>query len=465
MTVEQLGSSFRDPSGFVFRREGELLRQVNSCYASHYELLRSSGLYATLVGKEWLIEHQETERGDSEIVGAPDAYRIIRPVRLPYVSYPYEWCFSQLKDAALLTLDIQAEALMHGMTLKDASAYNVQFVGCRPVFIDTLSFERHEEGMPWIAYRQFCQHFLAPLAVMARRDVRLRHLLKSYIDGIPLDLASSLLPLRTFANYSLLAHLHLHSASQKRHQDDARSGMPKKGPFMTTRMQQALVASLRSAVDKCRSPKLRTEWGSYYEDTNYSAGAMSAKERMVMELLIAFCDDGRTVHDFGGNTGRFSRLAASLGSYVLCHDIDELAVERNYRFNKQNGIGNILPLMLDVSNPSASLGWALSERESIFERIRGDFVLALALIHHIVISNNVPLLEVAKFFHRLADRLIVEFIPKSDSQVRRLLSTREDIFPNYDIEHFREAFGQYFVLLKEQSIPETERTLFVFQRK
>ena len=465
MSLQQLAASFRDPSGFIFRRDGELYRQVNDCYAGHYDLLLSSGLYDELVKHGWLVEHREIDPGTIPEAHGTERYKIIMPAIIPYVSYPYEWSFSQLKDAALLTLSIQTLALKHGMTLKDASAYNIQFVGCRPVFIDTLSFERHREGEPWVAYRQFCQHFLGPLAVMAFRDVRLRHLLRSFIDGLPLDLVSRLLPRRTFLKYSFLSHVHLHAASQKRHQDDSRDeGATRKAARLSKTMQLALVESLTRAINKCQLPRVSTEWGNYYEDTNYSSESMSAKEMLVSELVNKYVDADETIHDVGGNTGKFSRLVAP-GRYVLSHDIDELAVERNYLTNKETRINNVLPLVLDLTNPSPGLGWALEERDSLLQRVDSGAVMALALIHHLVIANNVPMHEVAAFFHRLASKLIIEFVPKEDSQVRRLLASREDIFPDYEITHFEQAFERHFSILEKRNVEDTLRTVFVMQRR
>ena len=194
----QLGGSFRDPNGFVFVSEGTLYRQVNKSYQRHYDLLYSSGLYEALVSRHLLIAHDECDylpHGNDQI------YKVLRPLPVPFVSYPYEWCFSQLKDAALVTLDLQKRALAHNMVLKDASAYNIQFLDGKPLLIDTLSFETYEEGRAWVAYRQFCQHFLAPLVLMSQKDIRLSQLLRVYIDGIPLDLAASLLPKRTYLQY------------------------------------------------------------------------------------------------------------------------------------------------------------------------------------------------------------------------------------------------------------------------
>jgi hypothetical protein len=465
MSFQQLSASFRDPSGFMFLHDNVLYRQINNSYSRHYDQLMSSGLYDALINDNRLIAHQEVDPQFLSGVDGSDRYAIIKPEVVPYISYPYEWCFSQLKDAALLTLSIQKTALEHDMTLKDASAYNIQFVGSKPVFIDTLSFERYREGDPWIAYRQFCQHFLGPLALMAFCDVRMRHLLRSFIDGLPLDLVSRLLPRRTIVKYSFLAHIHLHAKSQKLHQDDGRSKEAVKKGSMSKAMQLALVSSLERAIRKCQLPKFQTEWGDYYEDTNYSRDSMSAKESLVASLVDDYVGVDNTIHDIGGNTGKFSRIVAAHGCYVISHDIDELAVERNYLFNRENAIEGVLPLVLDLGNPSPGLGWAHVERDSLAQRVDSDVVLALAIIHHIVISNNVPMAELAGFFHQLASKLIIEFVPKEDSQVQRLLSTRQDIFPNYNIEYFEIAFGDFFEVLDKRRIENTERTLFVLARK
>jgi hypothetical protein len=458
MTATRLGSSFRDPSGFVYVAEGTLLRQVNQSYAPHYDLLMRSGLYQVLVDKGWLIPHEELDVRD-------DVYRILKPEPVPYVSYPYEWCFSQLRDAALLTLDIQILSLSHGMVLKDASAFNVQFIGSRPVFIDTLSFETYQEGAPWVAYRQFCEHFLGPLALMAYRDVRLRQLLSRFLDGMPLDLVAELLPKRTLARYGLLAHIHLHAGSQQRHRDAAGKGGPPRIPKLPKMRLLALMESLRAAVRGCQLREQRTEWSDYYDETNYSAEAMSAKETLVRRLVEEMDAGHGLTHDLGGNTGRFSRLIAGPDRYVVSHDVDELAIERNYREGKRLGSNAVLPLVLDLTNPSPAIGWALEERSSALERIAGGTVIALALVHHLAISNNVPLPHLAALFARLAKTLVIEFVPKEDSQVRRLLATREDIFPDYTLAAFEAAFAEHFEITQRHTVPDTVRTLFAMRRR
>src|SRR5687768_12270942 len=320
--------SFRDPSGCVFHRDGELLRRVNRRWQEPYDQLMQSGLYDRLVAGGRLVAHEEKRGGaGSAPEDGEQVYLILKPRRVAFISYPSEWCFSQLKDAALLTLAIQREAMAAGMSLKDASAFNVAFEGSAPVFIDTLSFEPYREGEPWVAYRQFCQHFLAPLALASYRDIRLLRLLRGYLDGFPLDLAATLLPRRTRLRMGLGMHLHLHARLQRSADAPVKpASAPRRG--VSRRGLLGLIESLESAVRQLRWEPGGTEWGDYYGDTNYTDDAMRHK----MDLVARCLDDSRpaTLWDLGANTGRFSRLASQRGIETLSLDIDPLAVERNY---------------------------------------------------------------------------------------------------------------------------------------
>lgn len=450
-------ASFRDPSGFVFSRDGQLLRQVNESYREDYDLLMKSGLYEALTSRGLLVSHDEV---DGDAAAAPGAYKVIEPTRVAFISYPYEWCFSQLKDAALATLAIQRIALKHDLSLKDASAYNIQFQDGKPVFIDTLSFEAYEEGKPWVAYRQFCQHFLAPLVLAARADVRLPQLLRVHVDGIPLDLASRLLPSTSWLSPGILAHIHLHARSQTRHANAAASSSSARTPRVSRLGLSAVIDSLENAVKKASWNAGRTEWGDYYNDTNYDDAAMQAKEAAVTEFLGKLEPPPKKVVDLGANIGRFSRIAGELGCDVISADIDPLAVEKNYREVKTSNENRLVPLIVDLTNPPASSGWANEERPSFLERASCDCTMALALIHHLAISNNVPLSKIAQLFHAMSEHLIIEFVPKTDSQVQRLLTSREDIFPHYNQQHFEDEFNQLFEIRATNPIPGTERTLY-----
>lgn len=454
-----LGASFRDPSGFVFRHEGRVHRQVNQVYAEDFELLLSSGLYERLTQNGSLVSHAEVEGPLSD--AAPELhYKTLLPDAVPFVSHPFEWCFSQLKDAALLSLRIARAALSEGMVLKDASAYNVQFVAGRPVFIDTLSFEGYREGEPWVAYRQFCQHFLAPLALMAYRDVRLSQLLRVHLDGIPLDLATSLLPVRAWLSGGLLMHVRVHASFQRRH---AGSGGARRARSLSRQAFDNLLVSLHSLVRKLDWKPAGTEWADYAEGDSYPGGALASKQRLVARYLADAAP--ATVWDFGANVGVYSRLAASAGADVVSFDVDPACVERSYRALREEGEERVLPLLLDLTNPSPAIGWANAERETLASRGHPDLILALALVHHLAISNNVPLPKIAARLVEMSDELVIEFVPKSDPKVEVLLATRRDVFPDYTREGFEAAFGACFDLVARGEIEGSPRILYRMRKR
>ena len=453
----KLSASFRDPGGFLFSRSGVLYRQINQTYANDYARLIESGLYEKLAKAGLLIPHVES---DQLALESEAAYKIIQPERVSFISYPYEWSFSQLKDAALTTLSIQKRALKLGMSLKDASAYNIQFLRGKAALIDTLSFETYKAGEPWVAYKQFCQHFLAPLALMAYRDVRLSQLLRVYIDGMPLDLASELLPAKTKFNFGLLTHIHIHASAQKRYSDKVVAS--RKGG-MSKQALTGLIESLENTIRKLTWNPSGTEWGDYYENTNYTDGAFEHKKKLVHAWTLE--KKPALVWDLGGNTGVFSREAASSGAFTVSFDIDPAATEENYRTVKSKKEQNILPLVLDLTNPSPALGWDNNERDSFGARGPVDMVLALAVIHHLAISNNVPLPQLAKFFAARCKWLAIEFVPKSDLQVQKLLASREDIFPSYTRDGFETAFSVCFSICKSEAVQDSERTLYLMEAR
>jgi ribosomal protein L11 methylase PrmA len=458
MTVSPVAGSFRDPSGFVYTRDGTLYRQVNRVFAQDYDAVHASGLYGELASAGLLVPHAVDEEAQA---ATDDAYAVLRPERVPFISYPYEWCFGQLQDAALLTLDVQGRALERGFTLRDASAYNVQFRDGRPIFIDTLSLGSHEEGTPWVAYRQFCEHFLVPLALMAHTDVRCAALQRQFLDGIPLDLGSRLLPARTRLSPSLALHVHLHARAQRKYQH-ADVQQVAGGRRMSRAALKNFITSLRDAVTGLEWKPAGTEWAEYIDNTNYSDRAHEAKRKAVREFTAR--SGARVVWDLGANTGIFSRTARDAGARtVLSFDIDPAAVERNHRAIRKSGETGITPFVLDLTNPSPAQGWAHEERMSLAERGPADLVLALALVHHLAISNNVPLERVAAYLAQLGRRLVIEFVPKSDSQVRRLLTNREDVFPTYTREGFEAAFARHFVTVASQPIEESDRWLYLFE--
>jgi hypothetical protein len=460
--VERDAGSFRDPSGFIFWQDGQPYRQIQRAFAAEWDAFEASPLKDRLIERGRLIPYETVP---VERAQGPDAHAVIRPERIEFISYPYEWTFGELRDAALLTLDAQLEAMAGGWQLKDASAYNVQFRDAKPILIDSLSFEPLEEGAPWVAYRQFCEHFLAPLALIARRDVRLASLLRADPDGIPLDLASNLLPWRTRLDFGLLSHIHLHARAQRRYagnesDDDVDAA---RGARISRQRLEGLIKNLRGTVERLRWEPAGTEWSDYADHTSYGDAATADKARLVAAFSAEA--EGSRLWDLGANTGRYSRIAADAGKRVVAFDIDPAAAERNYRQLRGEGRTDILPLILDVANPSPGIGWAGRERRSLLDRADPDIVLALALVHHVAISRNVPLPMVLGLFADLAPWAIVEFVPKEDRMVRRLLATRRDVFPDYTLDGFRTAAKERFDVVREAPIEDSVRVLFLLRRR
>jgi hypothetical protein len=449
-------ASFRDPDGFIFSSNGRVYRRINESYRENYECLMNSGLYGALVKRGDMVSHEEIRM---ETGLGQGGFKVIAPQQIPFVSFPYEWCFSQLKDAALLTLELQAKAMEHGMTLKDASGYNIQFLDSHPVHIDTLSFEKYREGQPWDAYGQFCRHFLAPLALMAMRDVRLNSLSRVFLDGTPLDLASTMLPFKTIFRPGLLMHIHLHSKSQRNYSAKAKSS---EGLALSKRGFQGIIHSLRSAVESLTWRNSGTEWGEYYRDTNYSEAAATSKSEIIKEMLES--TGAKSCWDLGSNNGLYSRIASEMGIRTVSFDLDHGVVESNYLACRTRKSKDILPLLMDLANPSPALGWSHLERPSLLDRGPADVCMALALIHHLSFSNNLPFQELADFFSLSCRFLIIEFVPKTDSQAQRLLKSRKDIFTNYEETHFKESFASKFEILDARKIDDSERKLFLMER-
>lgn len=458
-SMAQLPSSFRDPSGFMYLQDQILFRQVNPIYREHYDQLISSGLYDELVRDGLLIPHTEVDLSQA---ASDDAYKVLRPDYVPFISHPHEWSFSQFKDSALVTLEIQKRALNRGMSLKDASAYNIALVGGKPKLIDTLSFERYSEGVPWVAYRQFCQHFLAPIALMHFSDVRLSQLFVTNIDGIPLDLASKLLPFRSNFNLAIKLHIHLHAKTQRQYADKTikqRLTHQK----MPLRSLLGLIDNLESAIRKWKWDSKQTNWSDYYGNDSYTEPAFRDKQRLVEQWITQVTPT--TVWDCGANTGEFSRIASKKGILTVSMDFDPGTVDQNYQQALKEKDANIFPIVVDLTVPTPSIGWANQERKSLLSRSPADLVLALALIHHLAITNNVPLGQVAQLFAGMAKRLVIEFVPKGDPKVQTLLANRDDIFPDYTPEGFEAAFEKYFLIEQKSSIQDSQRILYLMRNK
>ncbi len=443
-------SSFRDPSGYIYYQDDKVYRKINACYLNTFNKFNSSKLCKLLIKQRWLIKHKIVKQNKDSCV--------LNVQRIPFISYPYEWCFDELKDAALLTLKIEKLALENNYTLKDASAYNIQFIGSNPIFIDTLSFIEYKEGMPWNGYGQFCRHFLAPLLLMKYVDNNLNCLLKDYIDGIPLDIASNILQKKG----GLIAreHIKLHSKLINKNSNNDISKV-----YISKKSILNIINMLIRQIYNLNKSKSKTTWEDYYNDNNYSLVAFKAKKQLVDEYLeFIKLNKDDLVFDIGANDGTFSKLALKNNCYVVACDIDHNSTNNNYCVHRETN-SNMLPVLLDFNNPSPSLGFNFMERQSFKDRVNAKCILALALMHHICISNNVPFDYFFKSVSEMGKYLIVEFIPKEDSKVIELLKNREDIFKSYNVNSFELCAKKYFDIIKKDSIKDSDRVLYLMEKK
>lgn len=454
-------SSYRDPSGFIFTKDNIIFRAINNIYKENYIYFMESGLYKELCSKNYIIPHEETEELNN-IISDENIFKIIKPKKIPFITYPYEWCFSQLKDAAILTLKIQKIALKYNMILKDASAYNIQFLDGKPIFIDTLSFEMYNGDSTWIAFNQFTKHFIVPLILMSYKDIRLNQLLISNIDGIPVDLANNILPISSKLNPFVFMNIKMQTKFQKKYENKDQNVVENKDINNNKDKLINLNIYLQDNLNKLKLKLKNTEWGEYYSTTNYDDISFQHKKTIVEDFINI--SNPTSLWDFGANNGLFTRIASNKNINSLAFDIDPLACEFNYNQIKENNEKNILPVLFDLTNPSPSIGWANEERDSISYRDKPDIIMALALIHHLAISNNLNFDKIANYFSSLSKKLIIEFVPKEDSQVQKLLLTRKDIYEEYNIEHFETSFSKYYKIINKKNINNSKRTIYLMEK-
>lgn len=446
-------ASYRDPSGFIFEKEAVLYRQVNRSFEKDFTAFTSNGCYDHLVKEGLLIPHQEIKEN---LTGSADWFTTLLPERVPFISYPWEWSFGMLKEAALLTLRLVKEAVAYGMILKDATPFNIQWYKGKMIFIDSLSFEKYNEQEPWIAYRQFCETFLGPLLLMHYRKTPLQELSLAYPDGIPLATIKKLLPGRS--RFSLYTYLHIHLHAKVAAQTAVNTNKAAK-PFSRQKLLN-LIRSLQELVQSLRLPVQTSTWSHYYEEASQRKDYLLQKEAIIRNWVESL-NGSKTCADLGANTGEFSRITAAKGIFTITADADPYCIESLYQRIQQEREENIHPLVLDLSHPSPAIGVNNEERNSFIQRTSVDLVMALALIHHLVIGKNIPFDRCADFFSRLGRQLIIEFVPKTDPKVMEMLSTKKDIFPDYSAEAFEYAFQQRYTIDQKMTVTGSERILYL----
>ncbi len=448
-------ASFRDPSGFIYEKDGSIYRFVAAAYSQDYDLLMKSGLADELLKKKLLLPFTELSENHT---GRTDWYKTLQPQQLPFLSYAWEWSFEQLKDAALTTLNICRQALQKGMILKDATPTNIQLVDGKCKLIDTLSFETYKEGESWIAYRQFCECFLNPLLIAVHTGMEVHRLMLSYPDGVPAAATSKLLPFKTRLNASVYLHVHLQAKVAGKHTTEQKQTTRK----ITQKNIDQIIQNLHGCISNLSLPAQTSTWNNYYSETILSETYFYEKKKLVTSLLKSI--DYSSVLDLGANEGEFSLLCKN-DAMVIATDFDSDCINKLYKRIKDEKKVNIYPVVIDLTYPSPSLGWMNIERPAFFKRTTADVCMALALIHHLAIAKNITFEQLAALFAAVCKQLIIEFVPKNDPKVAGMLQWRKDIFDNYDQGIFEQAFAQLFELEKKISVLGSERTMYVYRKK
>ena len=451
--------SFRDPDTRVFRYNGAVFRCLTPRALADWQRLAATEFHARFMADRSVIPTRLVTDPESLPPLAARWAAVLEHERVPVVSYPYEWSFGMLKDAALLQLDVTRAALDEEMTLKDATAFNVQWLGARPTFIDIGSFTPYAAGEPWAGYRQFCETFLYPLLLQAYRHVPFHPWLRGSLEGITAEHCLSLLSGRRLLRPGVLTHVYLQAKAQARYEDttgDVRQELRAAG-FGAVLIKHN-IERLRRTVEKLRWNPPRSTWSEYQREHSYDDADLRSKAAFVERILAR--RRWPLVWDVGCNIGKYSRLAAEHADYVLALDADHVVVEHLYRELHAGGPANILPLVADVADPSPGLGWRGRERLPLADRGAPELIMCLALMHHLVIGRNIPLDEFVAWLAQFGAEVILEFVGRDDPMVKRLLLNRRDQEFEYSDAALGAALGRHFGAVTHETLASGTRTLY-----
>ena len=462
--ILRVKGSYRDPNNHVFRTQNRVFRCLKGSDAEFFKSFIVSDFFKQKRRHEivdsWLINKNELE-GLGLKKSTINAYDIwIEHQHLSFITYPYEWSFEQYRKAALFHLNLQMDALHAGFQLKDASAFNVQFIGNSPIFIDLPSFTSYHEGEPWVAYKQFCEMFLGPLLINSYTGIEAQRWIKSNLDGINLQDCSKILPWRTYLKFSIFGNIHVQALAAKKITSASKFVSAKK-IFMKKTHLVALLQSMIKLISSLKNSN-QSYWKEYEGNTSYSENLVTEK----LSIIHKFAATAKLsrVLDIGCNAGQFSEILLKNGiKEVIGVDIDGGALDKAIQRPSLKG-KHFFPLLYDFTNPSPAIGWQLEERETLTERLPTcDGLVCLAFIHHLVIGHNIPMESFIEMLVSLAPKGIVEFPTKEDPMVKGLLKYRDDIFEDYTASDFEKTLSKLCKIKRLQSQNET-RNFYHFER-
>ena len=452
--------SFRDRTARVFYCDGSVFRGLSSSAWDEWQSVAATSFFKHGVETGRIVATEVASSVQAHGADLPFEWAaVLRHQTIPFVAYPYEWCFGMLKRAALLQLELLEAALAEGMTLKDATPFNLQWIGSSPIFIDVASFVRWRPGQPWAGYRQFCRMFLYPLFLQAYKGVPFHPWLRGRLDGIGADECRRMMSWRDMFRAGVLSHVVAQSRFERHYAGTGREIRRElQHAGFDKRLIAANLAGLKKLVTGLTWVPSASAWSNYVCLNSYDHDGSSAKERFVEAVLAS--KKHRIVWDLGSNTGRFAKLAARFADYVVAIDSDHESIERLYNELRQETRQNILPLVMDLSDPSPGLGWRGAERRPLLQRGPPDLVLCLALIHHLAITSNIPIADLVDWFADVGADLVIEFPTPDDAMVKRLLINKDSVYADYCVEYFENALGTRFDIRDRLVLPSGTRVLY-----
>jgi len=460
--IESETSSFRDNYGHVYHYDNKILRTVNNVAKKEYEFIKDNKILTKSIQKKFLIETLEIDKNKFNNKFSNSSY-LLESKLIPYISYPYEWSFEQLKAAALHHLKFQLFLFDNNAVLRDASAYNIQFVGSEPIFIDVLSIKKYKEGEYWLAYKQFCENFLNPLLLRSLKGVTHNKWFRGALEGIETIELNQLLSLKDKISWKVFAHVGLQANLIQKAINNPRisSKKVKNLKNFPKKSYKALLQQLHSWINNLNLKKTKTIWDDYSKTNTYKNKEFENKKNVVNEFVAKIKPD--QLIDLGCNTGQFSEEALEKGAnYVIGYDFDQNAVDEAFKISKSKKI-NFLPLVFDASNPSPNQGWMQVERKGFFERSKAKALIALAFEHHLAIAKNIPLNQIIEWITKLAPFGLIEFVPKIDETVQLMLANREDIFDEYNELNFEKLLKNKSKIIKKTKVSESGRIIYEFE--
>tara|TARA_A100001234_G_scaffold208496_1_gene206594 strand:- start:364 stop:1746 length:1383 start_codon:yes stop_codon:yes gene_type:complete len=454
--------SFRDPAGQVFYHSNKVYRIVKQTGKKRIDFLNSKDLINKSSKNNFLIESRLLNGQEIKDLGFKNEEIIFEHKKIPYVSYPYEWSFSQLKAAALHHLDFNLFLIDQGATLIDASAYNIQFIGSKPIFIDLLSIKEYIEGEYWYGHKQFCENFLNPLILTSKKGVQFNNWFKGNLEGIPTNDLNNLLNFLDKFSYNIFVHVYLLNKFENKYKDqnkEVKINLKRKFPknnFIS------MLKQLRSFIKNLKPKKIKTVWENYSVANTYEKSEENEKVKIVKKFINE--NKFNKIIDLGCNDGFYSKIAVNENTnFVVGFDYDPISIDRAFNDLKKNQT-NFLPLIFDATNPSSNIGWNESERKSFNKRVDFDALLALAFEHHLVIAKNIPLLDAINWLISLAPKGLIEFVPKNDETIQKMIKFKGDIFPDYNENNFKNCIEKKAKILSITQITSSGRKIYQYEK-